>query len=67
MEFEEKYHIKPVRQGNRSVIDVAIEAGYRGDNLESANVVRKSLHLIHVSDFVLCDGKTLDLFLIEGF
>ena len=30
------------------------------------NVVRKSLHLIHVSDLVLCDGKTLDVSLTEG-
>ena len=45
---------------------MAIDAGYRGDDLESINVVRKSLHLIHVSDLVLCDGKTLDLSLTEG-
>ena len=45
---------------------MAIEAGYRGDKLDSVNVVRKSLHLIHVSDLVLCDGKTLDVSLTEG-
>ena len=66
MEFEEKYHIKPVRQGDRSIIDVAIEVGYRGDKLDSVNVVRKSLNLIHVSDLVLCDEKTLDMSLAEG-
>ena len=26
MEFEEKYHLKPVRRGDRSIIDVAVEA-----------------------------------------
>ena len=66
IEVEEKYHINPVRQGDRSIIDAAIEAGYRGDNLESVNVVRKSLHLIHMSDLVACDGETLDLSLVKG-
>ena len=46
---------------------MAVEAGYRGSRLESVNVVRKSLHLIHVSDLVLCDGKILDVSLTEGF
>ena len=41
-----------------------IEAGDRGDNLESINVVRKSLNLIHGSDLITSDGKTLDLSLV---
>ena len=59
LEVDEKYHIKPVRQGDRSIIDVVIEKGYRGKPLESINVVRKFLNLIHLSDLVLCDGTTL--------
>ena len=59
LEVDEKYHIKPVQQGDQSIIDAAIEKGYRGKPLESTNVVRKYLNLIHLSDLVLCDGITL--------
>ena len=59
LEVDVKHHIKPVRQGDRSIVDVAIEKGYRGKPLESINVVWNHLNLMHLSDLVLCDGKTL--------
>jgi hypothetical protein len=66
LEVNEKYHNKPVRQGDRSVIDVAIEKGYRDKTLESINVVRKYLNLMHLSDLVHCDGRTLSEDLLEA-
>jgi hypothetical protein len=53
------HHIKPVRQGDRSIIDMTLEVGHRGKMLESIIVVRKHLKLIHLSDLVLCDDVTL--------
>ena len=66
LEANDKYHNKPVRQGDRSIIDVAIEKGYRDKTLESINVVRKYLNLIHLSDLVHCDGKILSEDLLEA-
>ena len=51
------YHIKPVRQGYCSIVDVTLELGHRGKTLESINIVGKHLKLIHLSDLVLCDGE----------
>ena len=39
LEVEGIYHIKHVRQGDRPIIDVALEMGHRGKILESINVV----------------------------
>jgi hypothetical protein len=59
IEVEDAHHIKPVRQGDRSIIDVSFEVGHRGNILERINVNRKHLKLIHLSDLVLCDDVTL--------
>ena len=59
LEVDVKHHIKPVRQGDRSIVDVTIEKGYTGKPLESVHVVWKHLNLMYLSDLVLCDGKTL--------
>ena len=67
LEVDEKYHNKPVRQGDRSIINVAIEKGCRNKTLESINVVRKHLNLIHLSDLVHCDGRTLLDNLLEAY
>jgi hypothetical protein len=37
--------------------------GHRSKNLESLNIVRRCRNLIHVSDIVKCNGKTLDEFI----
>ena len=66
LEVDGKHHIKPVRQEDRSIIDVTIEKGHRGKTLESINGVRKYLNLIHLSDLVHCDGKTLSDELLEA-
>ena len=65
LEVNDKYHNKPVCQGDRSIIDVAIEKGYRDKTLESINVVQKYLNLMHLSDLVQCDGRTLSKYLLE--
>ena len=58
LEVDDKYHNKPVQQGDQSVIDVVIEKGYRDKTLKSVNVVRKYLNLMHLSDLVQYDGRT---------
>ena len=35
LELEDMYHIKPVKQGDRSIIDVALDMGHKGKILES--------------------------------
>ena len=65
LDVDGKHQIKPVRQRDQSIIDVAIEKGYRGKPLNSIHVVRKYLNLMHLSDLVLYDGNTLPDELLE--
>ena len=39
LEVDDKYHSKPIRQGDQSIINVVIEKGYRDKTRESINVV----------------------------
>ena len=66
LEVNEKYHTKPVRQGDQSIIDVTIEKGYTEKPLESINAVQKYLNFIHLPNLVHCDGKTLSDKLLEA-
>jgi hypothetical protein len=36
--------------------------GFRANQLVALNTVQKYKHFIHVSDMVLCDGRTIDPF-----
>ena len=59
IELEKKHYLGPVREGDNSIIDAAVERGATEAQLEQINTVRKHLGMIHLSDLVLCDGKSL--------
>jgi hypothetical protein len=51
-------------EGDRSaLISEFFWLGYRSKDLESLNIVQRCRNLIHVSDIIKCDGKTLDEFI----
>ena len=59
IELEKKQYMGPVREGDKSIIQIAMDRGMGSAQLEMINTVRKHLGLLHVSDLTLCDGKTL--------
>jgi hypothetical protein len=60
IEFNPKYLLGPTRQGNKTLIELFIEHGYKGVVLERLNRVRK-FHCVHFLANILCaDGYNLD-------
>ena len=57
--------LQNVREGDRSLMSEFFRIGYRGHQLTALNIVRRCRNLLHVSDIVLCDGDTLDEFVIS--
>jgi hypothetical protein len=55
------YQLKPVRKGDKSLMSEFMRIGYRHDNLLSLNIMRMYKKVIHLSDIVMCDGKTIML------
>ena len=41
LELENEHHLRPIRERDRLIIDLAIEKGYCGKRLEMINVVRE--------------------------
>ena len=54
-----KYHIQPVRRDDQALMFLFYLAGYTGNELERLNRVRKLKCLLHLSDILKCDGKSL--------
>ena len=54
------YHIQPVRESDRALMEEFAHAGFAHKDLVSLNTVRKYKQLLHLSDIVCCDGKTID-------
>jgi len=57
--ISEDYHLGPIREDDRSLTELFVELGFVGTRLDSLNVARKFYCVTHVSDIVLCDGKTI--------
>ena len=49
----------PVREGDVSVMAAFWDLGYRGASFKRLNRVRKFLCVVHKSDLVACDGRTV--------
>ncbi len=54
--------ITPICKNNRSIMSEFYRIGFRGNQLVGLNTVQKYKHFIHVSDMILCDGRTIDPF-----
>ena len=49
----------PVREGDVFLMSAFWDMGFRGTDLKRLNRVRKFLCLVHTSDLVVCDGRTI--------
>jgi hypothetical protein len=57
--FHIDYPLKPVRQGDKSLMSEFMQIGYRRDNLLLLNTMKMHKKVIHLSVIVMCDGKTI--------
>ncbi len=57
--FQPEYRLGPVRQGDKSLMSQFIRVGYKHTDLLLLNIVRMHKMVIHLSDIVMCDGKTI--------
>jgi hypothetical protein len=57
--FQSEYRLGPVRRGDRSLMSEFVRAGYTKADLLSLNIVRMHKMVIHLSDIVRRDGKTI--------
>jgi hypothetical protein len=53
------YQLKPVRKGDKLLMSEFMRIGYRRDNLLLLNFMRMHKKAIHLSDILMCDGKTI--------
>jgi hypothetical protein len=60
LQFNTDFHLKPIQQGNASLMSEFIRfEGFSLTELVSLNIMRMHKKVIHKSDIVLCDGKTI--------
>jgi hypothetical protein len=57
--FQSKYRLGPVRCGDKSLMSKFVRVGYTKADLLSLNIARMHKMVIHLSDVVRCDGKTI--------
>ena len=57
--LDPQHHLGPVREGDRAIIEVFLHDGFEGILLSWLNRVRKFKCVVHLSDLVLADGRTL--------
>jgi len=58
--LSDEFHLKPVRKGNRSLMEAFVRAGFEGKELQHLGRMKNSKHVLHVSDLVKCDGVMID-------
>jgi hypothetical protein len=59
--FQSEYRLGPVRRGDKFLMSEFIRAGYTKADLLLLNIVRMHKMVIHLSDIVRCDGKTIKI------
>jgi hypothetical protein len=57
--FQSKYRLGPVRRGDKSLMSEFVRVGYAKAVLLSLNIARMHKMVIHLSDIVRCNGKTI--------
>ena len=57
--FQSKYRLGPVRRGDKALMSEFVRVGYTKADLLSLNIARMHKMVIHLSDIVRCDGKTI--------
>jgi hypothetical protein len=67
LHFNEDFQLKPIRQGNSSLMSEFIRFGdLSPTDLVSLNIMRMHKKVIHKSDIVLCDGRTIKAEMLMG-
>ena len=64
--FQSEYRLGPVRRGDKSLMSEFVRAGYTKADLLSLNIVRMHKMVIHLSDILRCDGKTIKLSMLSA-
>ena len=57
--FQSKYRLGPVRRGDKSLMSEFVRVGYTKADLLLLNIAWMHKMVIHLSDIVRCDGKTI--------
>jgi hypothetical protein len=60
LNFNGDLHLKPVRKGDKSLMSEFLQCGeFSCADIVSLNIMRTHKKVIHTSDIVLCNGKTI--------
>jgi hypothetical protein len=59
LKFQPEYRLGPVWRGDKLLMSEFIRVGYKRMDLLSLNMVRIDKMVIHLSDVMMCDGKTI--------
>ena len=54
-----EYRIKPICEGDMSLMEAFIQAGYSDEHLVRLNRVQKHKKLLHLLDIIKCDGVSV--------
>ncbi len=57
--FHPEFRLGPIRQGDKALMAEFVRVGCKRADLLSLNIVRMHKMVIHLSDIVMCDGKTI--------
>jgi hypothetical protein len=57
--FHPEFRLGPARKGDKALMAEFVRVGYKQAELLSLNIVRMHKMVIHLSDIVMCDGKTI--------
>jgi hypothetical protein len=60
LQIQETNQVSGIREGDQSLISDFFWLGYWSKDRESVNIVQQCRNLLHISDIIKCDGKTLD-------
>jgi hypothetical protein len=63
--FDESDTVTGIRNNDVSLMSEFYRIGYKGKQLESLNIVRRYRNLFHLSDISMCDGRSLDPFVVS--
>jgi len=63
--LDPKFLLGPARVNDRPLTELFDEHGFRGLELESLTIFRHYKCVVHLSDILCCDGKTLDPRILE--
>ncbi len=59
LKFQPEYHLGLVWRGDKLLMSEFTRVGYKRTDLLSLNIVRMYKMVIHLSDVVMCNGKTI--------